>query len=130
MVDRLIIAATGQPDVGHAWGSLVSPNDKVGIKISAVGGKLFTTHREIVNAIVDGLVAAGQTRSKIIVWDKSLEGAKEAGYSTAWDGYQLKAIPPREGYDANALFTAPLLGKLVWGDFEYRAEPGKTVPLS
>jgi uncharacterized protein (DUF362 family) len=130
MVDRLVMAATGQPDVARAWGSLVKPNDKVGIKISAAGGRIFTTHREIVNAIVDGLAAAGQPRNKIIVWDKSLEGMKEAGYSPASDGYQLKSIPPRDGYDAQALLTAPVLGKLVWGDFEYRADPGKTVPLS
>ena len=40
MVDRLVLAATGQPDLPKAWGSLVSPNDKVGIKISAAGGEL------------------------------------------------------------------------------------------
>jgi len=129
MVDRLVVAATGQPDVAHAWGSLVSPNDLVGIKISAAGGKLFTTHREVVEAIIDGLTAAGQTRSKIIVWDRSIDDAKQAGYS-ATAGYQLKAVPPREGYDPKAMYSAPVLGKLVWGDFEYRAEPGKTVPLS
>ena len=55
MVNRLVLAATGQSDVGKAWGSLVSPNDRVGIKISAAGGELFTTHHDIVNAIVDGL---------------------------------------------------------------------------
>jgi len=130
MVDRLVIAATGQPDIGRAWASLVSPNDKVGIKISAAGGKLFTTHHEVVNAIVDGLVAAGQTRSKIVVWDRSWGGMKEAGYNPSVDGYQLRAIPPVDGYDPKALFSAPVLGKLVWGDLEYHAEPGKTVPLS
>src|SRR6202035_1288130 len=55
MVTRLVLTATGQSEVGKAWGSLVSPNDRVGIKISAAGGELFTTHHDIVNAIVDGL---------------------------------------------------------------------------
>ena len=41
MVDRLVLAATGQPDVAKAWGSMISPNDKVGIKISAAGGELL-----------------------------------------------------------------------------------------
>src|SRR5205085_6653052 len=54
MVDRLVMASTGQPDVGRAWGALVSPNDRVGIKIAAAGGELFTTHHQVVNAIVDG----------------------------------------------------------------------------
>jgi len=130
MVDRLVMAVTGQSDVAKGWSSLVPPNDKIGSKISAAGGELFTTHHEVVNAIVDGLVAAGHPRSQIIVWDKSLDGVKEAGYSPRADGYQLRSIPPREGYDAKAILTAPLLGKLIWGDLDYKADPGKTVPLS
>jgi uncharacterized protein (DUF362 family) len=128
MVNRLVLAVTGQSDVGKAWVSLVSPNDRVGIKICAAGGELFTTHHAIVNAIVDGLVAAGHPRSGIIVWDRSLGGIKEAGYRPATDGYQLKAIAPHDGYDAKAVVSAPLAGKLVWGDFDYVGNIGK-MPL-
>jgi uncharacterized protein (DUF362 family) len=129
MVNRLVLAVTGQPDLARAWSSLVSPNDKVGIKISAAGGELFTTHRDVVNAIVDGLVAAGQKRENIIVWDRSLGGIKEAGYRPEKEGYQLKSIAPRDGYDPKAVFSAPLSGKLIWGDLEFRSERGK-IPLS
>lgn len=129
MVDRLVLAATGQPDLASAWNSLVLPTDKVGIKISAAGGQLFTTHHDIVTAIVDGLVAAGHPRSSIIVWDRSLEGTKGAGYKSG-DGFQLKSIAPRAGYDPKAQLTAPLLGKLVWGDLDYISDRGKSVPLS
>src|SRR5258707_14979150 len=128
MVNRLVMAATGQSDVAKAWGSLVSPGERVGIKISAAGGELFTTHHDIVNAIVDGLAAAGHPRSSIIVWDRSLGGIKEAGYRPAVDGYQVKAIAPHDGYDAKAMLSAPLAGKLVWGDFEYVGDTGK-MPL-
>jgi uncharacterized protein (DUF362 family) len=130
MVNRLVTAATGQGDVAKAWGSLVSPNDKVGIKISAAGGELFTTHHDVVNAIVDGLVAAGHSRHSIIVWDRSLGGIHEAGYRPEVDGYQVKAIAPREGYDPNAMLSAPLIGKLVWGDLEYKGSKGKMPLLS
>src|SRR3984893_13416700 len=130
MVDRLILSVTGQTDIAKAWSSLVEPNDKIGIKISAAGGELFTTHHAVVNAIVDGLVAAGHARKDIIVWDRSLGGIKEAGYQPGDEGYQLKSIAPREGYDLKATLSAPLLGKLIWGDFEYNPELGKTVPLS
>lgn len=128
MVNRLVLAVTGQPDLARAWGSLVSPNDKIGIKISAAGGELFTTHRDIVNAIVDGLVAAGHSRSSIIVWDRSLGGIKEAGYRPDAEGYQMKSIAPRDGYDPQAAFTAPLTGRLIWGDLEYRSDRGR-IPL-
>src|SRR5215475_11260486 len=112
MVNRLVLAVTGQSDVGKGWASLVSPNDRVGIKISAAGGELFTTHHAIVNALVDGLAAAGHPRSSIIVWDRSLGGIKEAGYRPGSDGYQLKSIAPHDGYDAKATQSAPLVGKL------------------
>src|SRR4029077_19999303 len=115
LVDRLVLAVTGQPDLGKAWGSLVAPNDKVGIKISAAGGELFTTHHDVVTAVVDGLVTADHPRSSIIVWDRSLEGTKGAGYKKS-DGFELKSIAPRDGYDPKATLTAPLLGKLIWGD--------------
>src|SRR2546421_11953761 len=130
MVNRLVLAATGQSEVAKAWTSLVSPNDRIGIKISAAGGELFTTHHDVVNAIVDGLVAAGHPRSSIIVWDRSLGGIKDAGYRPEADGYQLKAIAPRDGYDPKAMLTTPLLGKLVWGDFEYKGSKGKMPLLS
>ncbi len=128
MVNRLVLAVTGQSELIRAWASLVSPSDRVGIKICAAGGELFTTHHAIVNAIVDGLAAAGHPRSSIIVWDRSLGGVKEAGYRPGSDGYQLKSIAPRDGYDAKAVVSAPLAGKLVWGDFEYVGDTGK-MPL-
>jgi hypothetical protein len=127
MTNALVLAVTRQPDVASAWRSLVRPDDRIGIKISAAGGQLFTTHREIVNTIVDGLVAAGHARRDIIVWDKSLGGIKSAGYTEA-EGYQLKSIPPTEGYDAKAIVSAPFLGNLIWGDFEYAGNLGQ-IPL-
>jgi uncharacterized protein (DUF362 family) len=130
MVNRLLLAATGQPDAGKAWASLVGPKDRVGIKICAAGGELFTTHHAIVNAIVDGLVEAGHARGTIIVWDRSLGGVGEAGYRPSADGYRLRAITPRDGYDPKTVLSAPLLGKLVWGDLEYFGDLGKMPMLS
>jgi len=130
MVNRLALAVTGQSDVSKAWASLVSPNDRIGIKICAAGGDLFTTHHDIVNAIVDGLVSAGHSRSSIIVWDRSLGGIKGAGYRQGIDGYQLQATAPRDGYDPKAVLSAPLIGKLVWGDFDYAGDITKVPVLS
>ena len=130
MVNRLALAVTGQSDVSKAWASLVSPNDRIGIKICAAGGDLFTTHHDIVSAIVDGLVSAGHSRSSIIVWDRSLGGIKGAGYRQGIDGYQLQATAPRDGYDPKAVLSAPLIGKLVWGDFDYAGDITKVPVLS
>ena len=78
---------------------------------------------------MDGLVEAGHPRSSIIVWDRSLTGIKEDGYRPGEEGYQLREITPRTGYDDKATFTAPVLGQLVWGDMEYRRDLGSVVPL-
>lgn len=129
MVNQLVLAVTGKSDIASAWASLVSPGDKIGIKISADGGKLFATRRDVVNAIVDGLVEAGHKRGDIIVWDRSLSAMKEAGYSRA-DGYQARGIEPGEGYDSRATFTAPVLGKLIWGDLDYQPNKGKMPEVS
>lgn len=127
MVNRLILAVTAQSDLAHAWATLVSPNDKIGIKISAAGGELFTTHRDVVNAIVESLAAAGFPRGNIIVWDRALGGTKEAGYRPGAEGYQIKSIAPRDGYDPKVIFTAPLLGKLIWGDLDFKSDGGKAL---
>ena len=41
-----------------------------------------------------------------------------------------EAIAPHDGYDAKAILTAPLLGKLIWGDFEYLGDAGKMLVLT
>src|SRR5437868_14715011 len=42
--------------------------------------------------------------------------------------YRLVSIAPKDGYDPKAVISAPILGKLIWGDYEYI---GRTVvPLS
>src|SRR4030095_12482297 len=128
MVNRLVLAVTGQPDIAKAWGSLVSPSDRVGIKISAAGGELFTTHHDIVSAIVDGLAAAGHPRGSIIVWDRSLGGIKEAGYRPGVDGYQLRGTRRGAGVVHKRFFSRPAIVCMVWGDFEYVGDTGK-MPL-
>ena len=129
MVNRLVLGVTGQQNIANAWSSLVSPADQVGIKISAVGGELFTTHRDVVEAIVAGLAAAGVHRENITVWDRELVGVAEAGFQRGSEFYQLLSIEPRDGYDPKATFSAPVLGKLVWGDLDYVPRHGEN-PLN
>ncbi len=59
MVDRLVCASTGKPNVADAWRSLVSPTDRVGIKVSTQAGPVGGTHPEIVAAVINGLKQAG-----------------------------------------------------------------------
>jgi len=116
MVDSLIKAVTGKPDVRQAWGSLVKSGDRVGIKVSASGGAVSGTNPQLVDAIVDGLHEAGLPASQIIVWDRNQEDLIAAGYRKDGSRYQLRWVDPKTGYDTKAQVNAPVLGKLIWGD--------------
>ena len=129
MVDRLLLAVTGKENVSAAWNSLVSPKDIVGIKISTTGAAPGATHRAIVTTLVEGLLAAGVPRSHILVWDREADDLRAAGYLARRDqpGSEaficpVEGIEPRWGYDPKAVYTSPVLGKLIWGDLEFKGE--------
>ena len=116
MVDKIVFALTGKTDRAAAWGSLVKPTDRVGIKVSAAGRTVSGTHPEVVNAIANGLIAAGVPPSNIIVWDRNLEDLLAAGFRRESRLYQLRWVDPVTGYDRKSQVTAPVLGRLIWGD--------------
>jgi uncharacterized protein (DUF362 family) len=119
MVDQLVMAVTGQSSVAGAWRSLVSPKDRVGIKVATAGAPYCSSHVGIVEAIVAGLELAGVPRKQIVVWDRDAENLRAAGFDGR-GGYAVRAIDPPRGYDRAAVFTAPVLGKLIWGDLLFR----------
>ena len=116
MVDDLVRNVTGKSDVPSAWRSLVKPGDKVGIKIAASGGRFFSTHREVVEAVLAGLAQAGIARRDVVVWDRGDLGA--AGFSGN-AGYRLGVVEPRTGYNKKAVVNSPLMGRLIWGDLDF-----------
>ena len=81
MVNDLVMAATGQPTVASAWGSLVKPSDVVGIKVCTNGAPLFSSHPAVVNAIVAGLAEAGVPPQNIVVWDREESLLKSGRFS-------------------------------------------------
>ncbi|MEO8351065.1 MAG: hypothetical protein ABI680_05000, partial [Chthoniobacteraceae bacterium] len=125
MVDAVVMAATGTKDPGSAWRTLVKPGDRVGIKVSAVGGTQFSTHVGVVEAVLDGLERAGVERGKIIVWDRSSADLKAAGFDPRKLRCQVRGIDPPMGWDRAATFQAPALGKLIWGDLLFAEKSGK-----
>jgi hypothetical protein len=123
MVNRSLLKLTSAPDIGTAWTRLgITPRDVVGIKISTMGGPLLSTHRPIVQAICDGLQAAGVPPSQIIIWDKDGEAMRNAGYAPApaTDKHvAIDSIFPGTGYDPDAIYKNEIMGTLIWGDSEF-----------
>ena len=130
MVDALVLGVTQQAEIGRAWRSLVTPADRVGIKVCAAGGRYFASHRGIVEAIVAGLEESGIPPGRIIVWDREAADLRVAGFIAQRGGYQVRSIAPITGYDRAAPISAPTLGKLIWGDLLFqdpRMRGGKRV---
>ena len=125
MVDDIVMAATGQPTVSSAWGSLVKPTDVVGIKVCANGAPLFSSHPAVVNAIVSGLMTAGVPPQNIVVWDREERLLKAAGFRSKNVGYRL--MWSEGNYDPKAVITSAVLGKLIYGDLLFTAKAPDTL---
>jgi len=124
MVDRLVCAATGKPDPASAWRSLVKPADRVGIKVAASPGPIGGTRPTVAEAVAQSLAAAGIPQSNIIVWDRNLDDLLSAGYRKDSPHYRLRWTDSETGYDKNAILTAPVIGRLIWGDKTFGKKEG------
>ncbi len=124
MVNRCLLKLTSSSDAGTAWRRLgITPRDVVGVKITTMGGPLMSSHRAIVQAVCDGLIAAGVPTTQIIVWDKNASDMRTAGYDPqppTESHVGISAIFPGTGYDPDAIYKNGILGTLIWGDSEFR----------
>jgi uncharacterized protein (DUF362 family) len=80
-VNRGLSELTGEKDVRAAWRQFVSPSDIVGIKVNPIGEKLLSTKPEVVDAIIEGLVAAGVAKANIVIWDRRHFQLADAGFT-------------------------------------------------
>jgi len=120
MVERGLLELTGQSSVAAAWGSLVSTNEVVGIKVLAGPGPLCGTRPAVVAAVVRGLLAAGLPATNIVVWDKQAEDLRRAGFFELGRRWGVRVVGSAQaGYDPQRAYDLPLLGSLVWGDHEF-----------
>lgn len=119
MVDSLVCGLTGKRTAAEGWRTMVTPADRVGIKVSAGGRAVSGTNPEVAQAIAEGLIAAGVPAKNIIVWDRNMEDLLAAGYDKKSRFYTLEGIDPKAGYDPKAQVSAPVIGKLIWGDSKF-----------
>jgi hypothetical protein len=127
MVDAAVMGATGKPNITAAWLSLVTTKDIVGIKVAAGPGAMGGTHPEVVRAVAQGLQEAGIPAAHIIVWDRNREDLAAAGFSENDPDFRLQWVDPTTGYDRNAVLTAPVLGRLIWGDSKFGDKKGTRI---
>jgi uncharacterized protein (DUF362 family) len=119
MVESLVMATTRKRTPAEAWASLVRKSDIVGIKVAAAPGSMGGTHPAVTRAIAQGLQQAGVPAAHIIVWDRNREDLLNAKYTPDDPDFRLQWVDPTTGYDSKATLTAPVLGRLIWGDSKF-----------
>jgi uncharacterized protein (DUF362 family) len=121
MVDELITSVTNTASPGQAWSSLVKPSDVVGLKVSTSGAPLFSTHPEVVQAIVSGLEEAGVPARNIIVFDRNPDLLREAGFTSRTGAYRVDWS--ERNYDPQSYVTSAVAGRLIFGDLMFVGKP-------
>jgi len=120
--DRGLLVLTRAANVSDAWRSLVRTNDVVGIKVFSQPGPLSGTRPAVVAAIARGLLAAGLSPDKIIIWDKHADDLCAAGFFKLGGQLGVRVAGAVEaGYDESVFYLpdSPVVGSLVWGDSEF-----------
>lgn len=127
MVDAVVMAAAGERDIAAAWRTFVRPQDRVGIKVSTAGAPVSGTTADVVEAVADGLVAAGVDPRRIVIWDRLQRDMKRAGYQDLSRRFRVISTEEAGGYSEKDVVTAPVMGKLIAGDRGFSPTPADQV---
>lgn len=127
-LNKGMLAWSGADSVSAAWSGLVGPGDRVGIRINTSGGAITATHPDLIDAIVSGLCQAGVPPENIIVFDKYPHHMHAAGYVPMQpkSDWQCLSIVEGAGWDPEVFYFHENVGRLIWGDHEFK---GKGLPV-
>ncbi len=81
MLEAALVTLTGEASAEKAWRQFVKPDEVVGLKVNPVAGKLLSTSRELVQVVIDQLIAAGMPRENIVIWDRREFELYEVGFT-------------------------------------------------
>lgn len=69
-----------------AWRVFFSPQDRIAIKVNAMGGPRIATRPALAMALARGIMEAGVPGPQILLWDRTSRELQQAGYSIREDG--------------------------------------------
>lgn len=78
---------------------LFKDDDRVGIKINTIGGKMISTRPEVSQSLANLLVEGGIPERGIVIWDRTNRELREAGYRLNMNRSTLKVL----GTDTNGI---------------------------
>jgi hypothetical protein len=88
MLEASIAELTGLHDAREAWAALFSPDERIAIKVNAIGGHfgLVYTHVPLAMAVAECLQTIGVPADQIFVFDRYTSELAKAGYPINRDG--------------------------------------------
>ncbi|MDY6856713.1 MAG: DUF362 domain-containing protein [Thermodesulfobacteriota bacterium] len=102
MVDQGVRNLVSKEIYPSAWKYLFSPQDTVGIKVNCLGGRMFSPHIELIDAIIAGLISANVKQENIIVWDRLNRELRLSGFTINTGSKGVKCFGTDAlGYDRN-----------------------------
>jgi uncharacterized protein (DUF362 family) len=84
-----------------AWRVLFSPDDRVVIKVNALGGPQIATSPQVAEAIAMGLQRAGIPPKQVLIWDRNTLELRKANYTIREDDGPLCFGTDRVGYESS-----------------------------
>lgn len=80
MFRRGFALLTGEKSDRQALSTVFRPDDRIGIKVNTLGGKVLTTGPDVSLPLAAWLAANGLQEQNLIVWDRTNRELREAGY--------------------------------------------------
>jgi uncharacterized protein (DUF362 family) len=127
MLGRGMSRLTGSP---NPWEHFLKPTDTVGLKINTLGRPLLYTHHELIQAVVDELLAFGVMENRIIIWDRYESHMLNANFTMNNSGVGVQCYGTVSA-DRKTIRTDPQVQyKSSFDDPEKRENDGMVSPFS
>ncbi len=97
MIQRGFELLLNDRDPRETLRSLFGGNDRIGIKVNTIGGKLISTRPDLSLPFADWLIEHGQQEKNILIWDRTNRELQQAGYRLSLAQNRLKIF----GTDTN-----------------------------
>jgi uncharacterized protein (DUF362 family) len=100
MVAEAVKALTSEADSKKAWARFVTKDDRVAVKINALGGPVAATQRVITDAVVEGILEAGVPEKNLVVFDQFESSMEKSGYNIVNKPEDMRVLSEKSlGYE-------------------------------
>ncbi len=101
MINAALKTLTSKSEPETAWAQFVSADDKVAVKVNALGGPIAATQRVVADVIVDSIVAAGVPKSNVMIFDQFEGSMNKGGYKIVDKAGDVRVLSEKSlGYEA------------------------------